>query len=131
MPAAWDLMTMQSWKYVVSKVMVVSVTHRICDNSVAKYLKIRSSVMLLLHEPSSSGICLIHVSIYEKMRRVPVMHSKTVLLSALNKMKTEDSGNIPVPITFLFIERLNKYMWKYASFYVMLLATDMFILNSQ
>lgn len=121
---------MQPSKYVVSKVIIVSVPHRICDNSVAKYLKIRYSGMLLLHEPASSGICLIHISIYGKMRCVPIMHSKTVLLSALNKTKTEDSGNIPVPITFLFIERLNKYMWKYTSFYVTLLATDVFVLNS-
>lgn len=123
-------MNEQSSKYAVSKVIIFSVPNRICDNSVTKYLKIRSSGMLLLHEPASSGICLIHTSIYGKMRRVPIMHSKTVLPSALNKIKTEDSGNIPVPIAFLFIERLNKYLWKYAYFYVMLLATDMFILNS-
>jgi len=47
------------------------------------------------------------------------MHSTTVLPTALNKMKTEGFGNIPVPITFLFIERLNKYLWRYACFYVL------------
>lgn len=88
------------------------------------------SGMLLLHEAASSGICFVHISIYMKMQWLPIIHSTTVLLTALNKMKTEGSGNIPVPITFLFIERLNKYFWKYASFYALLLAANTFILNS-
>jgi len=88
------------------------------------------SGMLLLHEPASSGICFVHISIYMKMRWLPIMHSTTALLTALNKIKTEGSGNIPVPITFLFIERLNKYLWKYTSCYVLLLVTNTFILNS-
>ena len=86
--------------------------------------------MLLLHEPASSGICFVHISIYMKMRWLPVMHSTTVLLTTLNKMKTEDSGNIPVPITFLFIERLNKYLWKYASFlYWFWLQTRLYLIH--
>jgi len=81
------------------------------------------SGMSLLHEPASSSICFIHISIYLKLRWPHIMHSATVLRTALNKMKTEGSGNIPVPITFLFIERLNKYLWRYASFNVLCLDT--------
>jgi hypothetical protein len=44
------------------------------------------------------------------------MYSETVEVVALNQMTAEGSGNIPTPITFLFIETLNKYFWKYASF---------------
>lgn len=88
------------------------------------------SGMLLLYEPASFGICFLHISIYMKMRWLPIMHSTTVLLTALNKMKTEGSGNIPVPITFLFIERLNKYLWKYASFlYCFWLQTRVYLIH--
>lgn len=88
------------------------------------------SGMLLLQEPASSSICFVHIGIYLKMRCPHIMHSTTVLRTALNKMRTEGSGNIPVPITFLFIERLNKYLWRYASFYVLRLATYSSVLNS-
>jgi hypothetical protein len=94
------------------------------------YLLLPNMSGMLLLVPASSSVCFVHISIYMKMRWFPIMHSITVLLTALNKMKTEGSGKIPVPITFLFIERLNKYSWNYASLYVLLLATNTFILNS-
>jgi hypothetical protein len=94
------------------------------------FLLPRMSGMLLLHEPTSSGICFVHISIYMKMRWLPITHSTTVLLTALNKMKTEGSGNIPVPITFLFIERLNKYLWKYAFYmYFFWLQTRLYLIH--